>query len=66
MMDVNRNERSNVFVDVEEIIISSKSSEECEKVAKMYGEALVLSAMDDAHFFLGMKIERDRECIKIW
>lgn len=50
-----------VLVYVDDIIIAGESEMDCTNVVKRLSQQFELSAMDKAHFFLGIKIERDRE-----
>lgn len=65
-MDGPKNERAYVLVYVDDIIIASACGSMCASIVEMLGNVFTLSAMDDAHFFLGMKIERDREARLLW
>ena len=49
-----------VLIYVEDIIIESKSIEACKKDTENLRSHFELSEMDNAHFFLGLKIDRNR------
>ena len=54
------------MVYVDNIIIASKSNEACEEIFTTMRQSFEHSTTDDAHFFLGIKIERKRDERKLW
>lgn len=55
-----------VVVYVDDIIVASKCNDACNQIVESMKKSFELSAIDDAHYFLGMKIERNREMRKLW
>eukprot|EP00171_Calliarthron_tuberculosum_P008510 IDg8510t1 len=55
-----------LLVYVDDIIVAGRTNEECEFFIEELRKYFTLSAMDDAHFFLGVNIGRDRKRRKLW
>lgn len=49
-----------ILVYVDDILIAGKTKMDCEEVAKILSKEFEISAIDEANFFLGIKIERNR------
>ena len=50
-----------LLVYVDDIIIAGNTKKDCQSVVRKLQEQLELSTMEEAHFFLGINIERDRK-----
>ena len=57
----NHGDDAYVVVYIDDLIIASKSNIACNEIVKAMRKSFDLSSVSNVHYFLGMKIHRDRE-----